>query len=115
MKYNYNPRKKYFPLPNEIFSLGLKSGEISVYAYLLFCENRKTFQWWPSYKTIGRGVNLSLNTVRKYVSSLEEKRLISTAPTVIRKKNGQTQNGNLLYTILPIQEAVEFYVQTQLN
>ena len=34
MKYNHYPKrdaiKNYFPLPNEIFSLGLSSGEISI-------------------------------------------------------------------------------------
>lgn len=33
--------RKYFPMPNAIFNLSLNAGEISVYAYLLFCENRK--------------------------------------------------------------------------
>ena len=28
--------KNYFPLPNEIFTLGLSAGEIAVYAYLLY-------------------------------------------------------------------------------
>ena len=31
----------FFLLPNEIFTLGLSAGEIAVYAYLLFCEDRK--------------------------------------------------------------------------
>ena len=35
--------KDYFPVPNETFCLGLSSGEIAVYAYLLRCENRKHF------------------------------------------------------------------------
>ena len=39
-----DPIKDYFPLPNEIFSLGLCDGEIVVYAYLLRCENRVTHQ-----------------------------------------------------------------------
>ena len=30
----------YFPLPNEIFMLGLESDEIAVYSYLLFREDR---------------------------------------------------------------------------
>ena len=55
MKYKpYQKRdavKNYFPLPNEIFSLDLASGEIAVYSYLLYREDRKTFQCWPSYKT----------------------------------------------------------------
>lgn len=40
MKYNrYLKRdaiRDYFPLPNEIFCRGLSSGEIAVYAYLLY-------------------------------------------------------------------------------
>ncbi len=39
-----DPIKNYFPLPNELFSLGLNSSEISIYAYLLRCENRETHQ-----------------------------------------------------------------------
>lgn len=62
-----DPIKNYFPMPNEVFHLGLKSGEISVYAYLLRCEDRKTFQCYPSYRTIGQAVSMSENTVRKYV------------------------------------------------
>ena len=39
-----DPVKDYFPLPKEIFSLGLSAAEIAIYAYLLFCEDRQTFQ-----------------------------------------------------------------------
>ena len=97
----------YFSLPNAIFYLGLKPGELAVYAYLLFCEDRTTYQCYPSYSTIGRAVGMSKNTVQKYVCGLEEKRLITTEPTSIRTKDGQKRNGSLLYTIRPIQEAVE--------
>ncbi len=118
MKYNkYHRRdriKNYFPLPNEIFSLGLDAGEIAVYAYLLYLENRKTYQCYPSYRTIGSAIGKSRNTVRKYVAGLEEKRLITTEPTNIRTKHGQKRNGSLLYTIRPIQEAVDYYYRNQL-
>lgn len=118
MKYKRYPKrdaiKNYFPLPNEIFSLGLSSGEISVYSYLLFRENRKTFQCWPSYKTIGKAVDMSQNTVRKYVMALEEKRLIMTEPTSIRTKDGRKRNGSLLYTICPIQEALYLFYERQM-
>ena len=50
-------------MPNEIFSLGLNSGEIAVYAYLMSCEDRKTFQCYPSYNTIGKALDMSKNTV----------------------------------------------------
>ena len=118
MKYNSQSRnalKNYFPLPNEIFSLGLYSGEISVYAYLMYCEDRKTFQCHPSYKTIGRALKMSRNTVRKYVKSLEEKRLITTEPSSVTLKSGRKQNGNLVYTVLPIQEAIEHFYTRQLQ
>ena len=43
----------YFTLPNAIFSLGLSYGEIAVYAYLLYRENRRSHECHPSYRTIG--------------------------------------------------------------
>lgn len=98
-----DPIKHYFPLPNEIFSLGLEAGEIAVYAFLLYCEDRKTFQCYPSYRTIGKAVKMSSNTVRKYVRMLEDKGFITTIPTTIRTKDGRTRNGSLLYTITPLE------------
>ncbi|NBK80387.1 helix-turn-helix domain-containing protein [bacterium D16-76] len=103
----------YFPLPNAIFSLGLSSGELAVYAYLMYCEDRKSHQCWPSYKTIGKAVDMSRNTVQKYVRELEYKALIITEPTKYESKNGQIRNGNLIYTILPIQPAVDAYNERQ--
>ena len=77
MKYTPRPKrdpiKNYFQLPNEIFLLGLSPGALAVYSYLLCCENRKTYQCWPSYKTIGKAVRMSANTVHKYVCELEER------------------------------------------
>ena len=59
-----NPNKHYYLVPNEVFNLGLSSHEIAVYNYLLRCEDRRTYQCHPSYRTIGRSVRLSENTVR---------------------------------------------------
>lgn len=103
----------YFSLPNAVFYLGLKPGELAVYAYLLFCENRATYQCYPSYSTIGRAVGMSKNTASKHVQGLEAKKLITTEPTYIRTKDGQKRNGNLLYTIRPIQEAMDFWNEAQ--
>lgn len=118
MKYNRYPKrdaiKNYFPLPNELFILGLNAGEISVYSYLLYLENRKTFQCWPSYKTIGKAMDMSQNTVRKYVLSLEDKVLITTEPTTVYTKSGKKRNGSLLYTIRPIQEALDLFYARQM-
>ena len=110
-----DPNKHYYLVPNEVFNLGLSSHEIAVYNYLLRCEDRRTYQCHPSYRTIGKAVQLSENTVRKYVAGLEEKGLIRTEPTVVRSKDGRLLNGNLLYTICPIQAAVEAFYERQLS
>lgn len=47
-----DPIKNYFPLPNEIFMLGLTPGELAVYSYLMRCEDRKTHQCHPSYANV---------------------------------------------------------------
>jgi len=107
------PIKHFFPVPNEIFILGLSPGEIAVYCYLLRIEDRQTFQCYPSYKTIGKALGMSENTVSKYVRSLEEKGLIRTEPTMVRSKDGRPLNGNLLYTIRPIQAAIELFYERQ--
>jgi len=119
LKYNRWPKrdpiKNYFPVPNEIYHLGLEAGEIAIYGYLLSIEDRKTYQCHPSYKTIGKAVRMSSNTVRKNVVALEEKGLISTEATMIRRKDGRPMNGSLLYTIRPIQAAVEMFYVRQLR
>ncbi len=115
MKYNRYPKrdpiKDYFPLPNEVFCLNLSYGEIEVYSYLLYRENRKDFKCYPSYKTI----KMSRNTVCKYVRQLEEKELIATEPTSIRTSKGEKRNWNLLYTILPIEQAKKHFYDWQLE
>ncbi len=112
---SHTPRTNYFRVPNEVFLLGLSPGELSVYSYLLCCANRKTNQCWPSYQTIGRATNMSKNTVRKYVCSLVDKGLIATEETVVITKDGLKRNGNLKYTILPIEDVVEQFYQRQLD
>ena len=56
---------------------------------------------------------MSENTVAKYVRQLEEKGLIYTEPTIVQSKDGKPLNGNLRYTIRPIQGAVEAFYERQ--
>lgn len=107
--------KRRFTLPNELFSLELSPHAIAVYAYLLYCEDRKTHQCWPSYKKIAEEVGLSPKTVRKYVIELVDKGLISTENTSVITKKGIKRNGSLRYTIRPISEAVELHEQRKLH
>lgn len=97
MKYQRWPKrdtdKCYFKMPNEVFCLDLDSKEISIYAYLLRCEDRDTYQCHPSYRSIGKAVKMCENTVRKYVLSLEEKGLIRTEPTTITTKDAASETA----------------------
>ena len=105
----------FFSLPNEVFLVGLSTGEMALYSFLQRCENRKTHLCWPSIKTIGKAVGMSENTVRKYIRQLEERELIATEPTEVITKAKGKRNGNLLFTLRPIQEVVDEYYARQLE
>ena len=106
--------EKFFSLPDEVFHLDLGCAAIAIYAFLLYRENRKTYRCTPSYKNIGQAIGASNNTVRKHVLELEEAGLISTDRTVVIDASGRKRNGNLRYTIHPIQNAVELHHQRRL-
>ena len=110
-----DPIKNYFPLPNEIYSLGLSSTAIAVYGYLLFREDRKTYECLASYRMIGEAIGKSVTTVRKYVAELEERGLITTERTSIITKDGRKWNGCLQYHILPIQMSIDQFNERQLR
>ena len=107
--------RNFFPMPQKIFNLGMNAGEIAVYAYLMFRENRKTYQCYPSYRTIGDAVGMSRNTVKKYVDVLVEKKLIYVEPTKVKTQDGGVRNGNLLYTIRPLNDALDFHLEQQMK
>ena len=58
---------------------------------------------------------MSRNTVSKYVQLLVDKELITTEPTSIFTKGNKKLNGNLLYTILPIEQAKQYFYKRQLE
>ena len=116
MRYSkYSGCGNFFSLPNEIFQLGLNAGELSVYSFLRRCENHRTHQCWPSIRSIGEAVGMSENTVRKYIRQLEERGLITTEPTEVITKTGEKRNGNLLFTLRPIQEVIDQHYARQLE
>lgn len=105
----------YFRLPNDIFNLDLCAEEIAVYAFILRMENRRTYTCFPSYKTIGRALKMSKNTVAKYVHTLADKQLIELEQTSFTDKSGKKRNGNLQYKVLPINVAVQEFYDRQLT
>ena len=111
----FRSQGNFFSLPNEIFLWGLTTGELGVYSFLRRCEDRKTRQCWPSIKTIGKAVNMSENTVRKCSRKLEERGIIATETTEVTTKAGEKRNGNLRYTLRPIQEVIDEYYDRQME
>ena len=107
--------KNCFPVPNILLDMDLPASAVAVYLYLLRSADRKTDQCHPSEATIAKRLHLSRNTVAKYVRLLEERGLIITEHTKIITKNGIKKNGNLLYTIIPLQKVMEQHHEQQFN
>ena len=105
---------KFFSIPNEVFHLNLGHGAITVYAYLLCCEDRRTHQCHPSYNTISAATGLAVNTVMKHISKLADRQFISVERTSYIDAKGMKWNGNNCYTILPIQQVADAFYQRQL-
>ncbi len=119
MNYLYNQQTKLsncFILSNYVMNLDLSVTALAIYCYLMYIEDRETYECYPSYKTIGKDLKIkSKNTVAKYVAELEEKCLIYTEPTEVVLKNGKKRNGNLKYKIRPIRDALEYNFEKQLR
>ena len=109
-----NTSKNFFSLPNELFFLNIGHGAITVYAYLLYCEDRRTHQCHPSYRTISDAVHLTVSTVMKHIAKLADRQFITVENTCYIDRHGMKWNGNNLYTILPIQMAMDYCYQQQL-
>ena len=107
--------KNCFPVPNILLDMDLPASAVAVYLYLLRSADRKTDQCHPSEATIAKRLHLSRNTVAKYVRLLEERGLIITEHTKIITKNGIKKNGNLLYTMIPLQKVMEQHYEQQFN
>lgn len=106
--------KNFFLLPNSIFDLKLNHYEFHIYAYLIHIENRRTYQCVVSYPTISSVLGFSVNTVAKYVHTLEERGLIRTEHTEFVTKDGIKRNGCLKYHILPMQHALNRHNERRL-
>lgn len=84
--------KNFFSLPNELFFLNIGHGAITVYAYLLYCENRRTHQCHPSYRTISDAVHLAVSTVMKHITKLVDKQLTPVQHEQIDENAYRTQH-----------------------
>ena len=86
--------KNVFIISNYVMQLDISATALAIYFYLMYIEDRKTYQCYPSYKTIGKALKIkSKGTVAKYVRELEDKCLIYTEPTEVILKDGKKRNG----------------------
>ena len=58
---------------------------------------------------------MSENTVRKCSRKLEERGIIATETTEVTTKAGEKRNGNLRFTLRPIQEVIDEYYARQME
>ena len=107
--------RNFFALPNDIFELDLPPSAFKVYCYLRKCTNRNTHQCYPSFKTIGRELDMCINTVQKSVSILADMGLIYTENTSVITKEGEKRKGTLRYTMLDHRPVLEEHRQRQLR
>ncbi len=114
-----NVHGNYYTIPNAVLALGLSPGAIAVYNYLSFRECRRRgdkdrYTCHPSMATIGEAIGRSARSVRGYVQELVEAGLILTEPTKVTTADGMRWNGNLKYTLLDPQHAVDLFHERQL-
>jgi len=101
--------------PNEALSMDLSMGEICVYLYLLYCEDRKTYSCCPSLEMICNALQTSKPTVRKYIESLEKRGMIYTEPTELHTKKYGRRNGRTKYFILPMKNVIDSYLDKKIR
>ena len=107
--------EKFFTLPNEIFLLNLPPSAFVAYAYLLLIEDRRTHTCHPSYNTIAAATGMVKNTVIKSIDVLLEMSLITMEHSRYFDRRGMKWKGNNLYTFLPVREAMDAFLQRQLD
>ena len=67
-----------------------------------------------SYPTIADALGFAVNTVAKYVRTLEERGLIRTERTEFVTRDGVRRNGCLRYHILPLRLALDQHNERRL-
>jgi hypothetical protein len=87
--------KRYFKVPNDIFTTGLTKYELLVFVYLLHLQNDKQITF-PGYENIAKCCAINRGKARKIVNGLIEK-------DIIRKQMGTQsyrKNHSSLYIIV---------------
>ncbi len=85
-----------FPLPYEVFELGLGRGALLVYVYLVYHKSLRHSTSDLSCASIGKAVGLCEKTVRQHLRTLESQGLIRLA----------VSRGRLSYELCPLRDKV---------
>ena len=108
----------YVLVPRLLYHLHLSSGPIAVYGFLASLISRKRgdrnrYTCYPSQTTIAEAVGCSRKTAGKYVDELVEAGLVSVEETMVTTADGHRWKGNLKYTLLNPQHALELFNERQ--
>ena len=78
-QWGYNPNQNSFPLPHEVFELGLEQGVLLVYVYLVHHKSLKHSPAMLSCAIVSKAVGLCEKTVRRHLHALVNQGLIQAA------------------------------------
>ena len=78
-QWSYDSDHNSFPLPHEVFELGLEQGSLLVYIYLVHQKNLKHNPAKMSCALVSKAVGLCERTVRRHLRTLVNQGLIQIA------------------------------------
>ena len=91
------PLPDTFPLPHEVFELGLEQGELLVYIYLVYYKSLKHSASKLNCAAISKAVGLCEKTVKRHLHTLISKEFIRAAGC----------GSNFSYELCPIWDKVQ--------
>ena len=59
--------KNVFIISNYVMQLDISATALAIYFYLMYIEDRKTYQCYPSYKTIGKALKIKSKGTRTHL------------------------------------------------
>ena len=88
--------KNFFIVPNQIFELGLKPKELSVYCCLLRHSDKNTDNCFPSRRLIAGECSMDKKTVDSALKELEARGLIKN---LCRYRENGSRTSNMYYLV----------------
>ena len=78
-QWSYDPNQNSFPLPHEVFELGLEQGALLVYVYLVYHKSLKHSANELNCAIVSKAVGLCEKTARRHLRTLVNQGLIQVA------------------------------------